>query len=57
VPGKLIILEEMPGNQRKVDNDALPDPLQWLYFSNPRDAVEKKLLELWSDILKREKNK
>jgi amino acid adenylation domain-containing protein len=57
VPGKLIILEKMPRKPNgKVDDDALPDPLAAApVFQTPRDAVEKKLLELWSDILKRGK--
>jgi tyrocidine synthetase-3 len=59
VPGKLIILEKMPRKPNgKVDDDALPDPLAAApVFQKPRDAVEKKLLELWSDILKRGKEK
>jgi amino acid adenylation domain-containing protein len=54
VPGQLVKLEKIPRKPNgKVDYDALPDPLadEKIHMQSPRDNVEKKLLELWSDIL------
>ena len=54
VPGKLVKLAKIPRKPSgKIDYDALPDPLEEekIHSQSPRDNVERKLLELWSDIL------
>jgi amino acid adenylation domain-containing protein len=56
VPGKLIQIEAIPRTPNgKIDHNALPDPLPGdkilRPIRSPRDRVEEKLLELWTDLL------
>ncbi|MCP5054437.1 MAG: AMP-binding protein, partial [bacterium] len=54
-PGKLLTIEKMPRTPNgKIDYDALPDALareEEGSFQPPRDRVETRLLDMWSDIL------
>ena len=61
VPAAFVKLDEMPLTPNgKINRRALPDSdmsLMGEEYVAPRNEIEKKLAEIWSDILKTDKNK
>jgi len=61
VPAHFVQMEKIPLTfNGKVDRKALPDPvinMDGVAFAAPRNPVEKKIIQIWSEVLRVEKEK